>query len=198
MRKTYVIPVIALSTVLALSGCAAQESTAPSEAPTTAGGEILAEQGLADADVVTVIDTLDQTPQSQRATNMMASIRPAELLLSDEQGREESVPMPDDAFYVSFAPYVSQTHPCHFHSLTTCTGELANTEIELTVTNDTDGSVLVDELVTTYDNGFYGLWLPRGIDATIEVSVDGMTAATPVSTSGDEDATCITEPLQLR
>lgn len=198
MRKTYVIPVIALSAVLALSGCAAQESTAPSEAPTTAGGEILAEQGLADADVVTVIDTLDQTPQSQRATNMMASIRPAELLLSDEQGREESVPMPDDAFYVSFAPYVSQTHPCHFHSLTTCTGELANTEIELTVTNDTDGSVLVDELVTTYDNGFYGLWLPRGIDATIEVSVDGMTAATPVSTSGDEDATCITEPLQLR
>lgn len=198
MRKTYVIPVIALSAVLALSGCVAQESTAPTEAPTTAGGEILLEHGFADSDVVSVIAALDQLPRDDRPSNLVASIRPNELLLADDTGREESMPMPDDEFYVSFAPYVSQTHPCHFHSLTTCTGELANTEIELTVTNDTDGSVLVDELVTTYDNGFYGLWLPRGIDATIEVSVDGMTAATPVSTSGDEDATCITEPLQLR
>jgi hypothetical protein len=122
----------------------------------------------------------------------MASIRPNELLLRDGEGREETLPMPADEFYVSFAPYVSRTHDCHFHSLTTCVGELQNAEVSVKITDDATGEVLVDDSLTTFDNGFVGLWLPRGIDATVTVEHDGKTASSPITTKGDEAATCVT------
>ncbi|MFS4491238.1 CueP family metal-binding protein, partial [Dietzia kunjamensis] len=43
----------------------------------------------------------------------------------------------------------------------------------------------------TYDNGFLGLWLPRGITATLTIDHDGRTATAPIST-GDDDLTCLT------
>ncbi|GMA34464.1 CueP family metal-binding protein [Demequina litorisediminis] len=73
--------------------------------------------------------------------------------------------MPDDAFYVSLAPYVDTTHECYFHSLTTCTGEMQGEDIDVTVTDVETGEVLVDEAMTTFDNGFVGLWLPRDAEA---------------------------------
>ena len=100
--------------------------------------------------------------------------------------------MPADEFYVSFAPYVSRTHDCHFHSLTTCVGELQNAEVSVKITDDATGEVLVDDSLTTFDNGFVGLWLPRGIDATVTVEHDGKTASSPITTQGDDAATCVT------
>lgn len=100
--------------------------------------------------------------------------------------------MPADEFYVSFAPYVSRTHDCHFHSLTTCVGELQNAEVSVKITDDATGEVLVDDSLTTFDNGFVGLWLPRGIDATVTVEHDGKTASSPITTKGDDAATCVT------
>lgn len=87
--------------------------------------------------------------------------------------------MSDDEFYVSIAPYVGQTHECFFHSLTTCLGELRNEEVHVTVTTADDGAAIVDETVRTHDNGFAGLWLPRGIDATLtaELEREGRTAS---------------------
>lgn len=198
MRKIGSIAALALSALLALSSCSSEAETPAVEDAPPVGGEILTEHGLAEKDVRTLITELDQLPKAERPVNLIASIRPTELLLADDLGREELVPMPEDEFYVSFAPYVNQTHPCHFHSLTTCTGELGNTEIALTVTNDTSGETVWDETVTTYDNGFYGIWLPKDIDATLTVEYDGKVATTQISTAGDEDATCVTEPLQLR
>lgn len=103
--------------------------------------------------------------------------------------------MPEDEFYVSIAPYRSQTHECYFHSLTTCSGELANTDVHVTVVEATSGETLLDETLTTYDNGFVGVWLPRGIDATLTVSAEGRTAKKAISTRPD-DPTCLTG-LQL-
>jgi len=157
---------------------------------------ILVDHGLTGADARQVIDTLDAQPVAERPADLIASVRPTQLLLSDDLGREAFLPLPEDEFYLSVAPYVSQTHECFFHSLTTCRGELANTPVHVTVTDEDSGRVVVDEDVSTFDNGFVGLWLPRGIEATLTVSSDGRSATTAISTSGDEGLTCLTT-LQL-
>ena len=95
--------------------------------------------------------------------------------------------MPDDEVYISVAPYREQTHDCYFHSLTTCLGELANAEVQVTLTSD-DGEVLVNETRQTYDNGFIGIyWIPRGIEATLTIDHKGQTGTTTISTMNDDD-----------
>lgn len=172
--------------LLLLAGCAAPQ------APTD---PMLADHGLTGMTARQIVDKLDRTPLAERPTNLIASVRPDQLLLSDDQQRETSLPMPADEFYVSFAPYLSSTHDCWFHSLTTCVGELQNADIHVKVT-DSSGAVIVDEAMRTFDNGFLGLWLPRDIDATLVVEHDGHSVTLPITTKGDEAATCLTT-LQL-
>ncbi|MFT3889348.1 MAG: CueP family metal-binding protein [Arachnia sp.] len=165
----------------------------PSAAP--AGG-LLADLDIEGLDAVAIIDRLDKTPLAERPQGVLASVRPNELVLTDAAEEERTVPMPDDAFYVSLAPYVTQTHECYFHSLLSCVGELRNTEVSVTITDAANGEVVLDKELTTFDNGFLGVWLPRDLDATVTVAYDGKTATAPISTEGDEAATCITT-LQL-
>lgn len=119
----------------------------------------------------------------------MASIRADELQLADEQG-QGSLPMPRDKFYVSFAPYISQTHECYYHSLTTCRGELSKTPMTVKIVDD-QGTTIVDEQATTLDNGFYGVWLPRDMSGTLQVEARGKSLNMPIST-GAQDPTCLT------
>ena len=56
-------------------------------------------------------------------------------------------------------------------------------------------TVLVDESRTTHDSGFVGLWLPRGIEATLRVEHAGLASTMDIAT-GPEDPTCLTA-LQL-
>ncbi|RIK15345.1 MAG: hypothetical protein DCC50_08445, partial [Acidobacteria bacterium] len=92
-------------------------------------------QGLAAREV---IDRLEATPVSARPAELIASVQPAAVLLSDAEGREARLPLPQDEFYLSVAPYLDQTHECHFHSLTTCRGELGNEELTVRVVSETD------------------------------------------------------------
>ena len=68
---------------------------------------------------------------------------------------------------------------------------MATEEVHVTVTDNASGDTLIDEPRITYDNGFLGLWLPRGITATLTIDHDGRTATAPIST-GDDDLTCLT------
>lgn len=186
--------------VLLLSGCAGQPDTAEPTPPTgqstsqTTADSLLESHGLADTDARGLIDQLDATAVAERSQDYMASIRPDSLVISDASGAEVSLEMPADEFYVSIAPFVDQTHECFFHSLTTCRGELANEAIEVEVVDDA-GTVLVDQTVTTFDNGFLGLWLPRDMSGTITLELDGRSVTDSISTGAD-DPTCITT-LQL-
>jgi hypothetical protein len=186
-----------LASSLALSGCASGASGSGGPASSASPADvILSSHGLAGRDAAGVIDALEAQDVNDRPTGLTASVRPDELMLADGAGHQASLPIPEDRFYLSVAPYVSQTHECHYHSLTTCTGELGDTDVRIRVTDDATGEALVDGTMTTADNGFIGLWLPRGIRATLSVEADGGTATAAVSTSGDEAATCLTT-LQL-
>ena len=181
-----------LAVALAVTGC----TTAPDVAPDEVSPDVVAvmeSHGLAGLDAREIIERLDTTPVSERPDDLIASVRPAEIVITAASGVETSVPMPEDAFYVSIAPFVEHTHDCFFHSLTTCRGELADAELQVTVT---DGdAVLFDERVRTYDNGFVGLWLPRDIEGEITVTGEGGSVTAPLSTGADAP-TCVTT-LQL-
>ncbi len=177
------------------SGDASPQSGTP-ESSQAAAINVLEEHGLADLSTKELINTLDALPVDERPTDFMASVRPDHLLIADATGRETILPIEEDSFYLSFNPYVNTTHECYFHSLTTCRGELANTAIHVKITDNASGDVIIDEDATTHDNGFYGVWLPKGIEATLTVTAEGLSGTAVVSTKNTDDLTCLAT-LQL-
>ena len=193
MRKRAQLAVGALMSVaLLLNGCAADTEQASNTAETSVQ-TLIETHDLAGMDAVEMIDHLDRVPMEERPTDLLASVMPDQLVLASAT-EEVALELPEDSFYLSIAPFVNQTHECHYHSLTTCVGELSNEEVDLTVT-DASGEVLIDEQRTTFDNGFVGVWVPADSNGTVEINYDGMTGTTDFST-GSESATCITD-LQL-
>ncbi len=54
-----------------------------------------------------------------------------------------------------------------------------------------EGEVIVDEYITSLKNGFFEMWLPRDIEATMIIEYNGLSNISEISTySGD--ATCVT------
>ena len=196
--KRFISLAAASAAVVTLSACST-ESPVPteaskSEAATTevqqvSAEEIQAEFGLEGLDGQEIVDKLDRQSKDERDSDLIASVRPNELILATEQG-EASLPLPEDKFYLSVAPYLSRTHDCFNHSLTTCTGELSQEDIHVTITDD-EGNELVNEDTTTFDNGFIGYWLPADKKGTITIEQDGKTGEVPLDTS-DEGGTCVT------
>ncbi|WP_232820171.1 CueP family metal-binding protein [Brachybacterium sp. YJGR34] len=172
---------LALAPLALLAGCT---GASPQEA-------LLRDLGLEGMGAREIIDHLDALPLDERPQGILAAVHPTELVLSDESGREAALPLPEDSFYLSVAPFLRTTHDCHLHSLTTCLGELPEQEISVLVTDDA-GEAIVDATVTTQPNGFLGLWLPRGKDLAVTCSADGRSGSVEVSTRGDGAATCLT------
>ena len=182
--------IAAAALALALTGCSAADPD-PTADGTESQDAFLTTHGLADMDAVEIIDHLDRQKVAERPTDLIASVRADELLLSSGD-QEVVVDLPDNQTYVSIAPYLTSTHDCFYHSLTTCQGELDNEDIQVTITDEATGEVLVDEVTTTFDNGFIGFWLPDDVTGLIEVSYQGHTGSTEFSTT-DDGATCVTD-----
>jgi hypothetical protein len=192
-RPRLLVLTAALGLALATGACSTQEDpTASVEASSSAEEQLLAEHGLEGLSAQEIVEELDRSPQP-RPLSLGASVQADQLLLTDED-TEMTLALPDDVFYLSVAPYVSSTHDCYNHSLATCQGELAEEQIQVTITDDS-GEVLVDEEVTTYTNGFAGFWLPRGTSGTVEVDHEGRSGTAGFSTDVG-DPTCMTT-LQL-
>lgn len=192
-RRNALAAVFVAILALVLAGCAITPSgPAPSSVSSqTSEREFLADHGLSGLDARQVIERLDTMPVADRPTDLLASVQPEALVLTDDQERETRLPLPEDEVYISIAPYQDQTHDCYFHSLTTCLGELASEEVQVTLTG-ADGEVIIDEARQTYDNGFIGLWVPRDTEVTLTIAHEGQEANARISTMNDDDATCIT------
>jgi len=148
--------------------------------------------GLAGMDIKEIVYQLDS--QIDEPRELVSSINGEKLSLSDGKTSVE-LDLPDDSFYLSFAPYENTTHPCAFHSLSSCRGELVNVPVYTTIT-DENGTIIIEEEMETMANGFIGVWLPKNIRATIEVSYNGKVASAPISTF-TESETCLTTPMKL-
>lgn len=183
------------ATVLALTGCAAlndDDTRTEQTMPTNAGqvDDVLATHQLDDLEVVDLVDRLDRLAGDDRPSELMAAVLPDRLILTTG-GDEVSRDLPADRFYLSVAPYLSRTHDCFNHSLTTCTGELADTQVGIKVVDRETGKVLMDEQRSTFANGFVGLWLPREIEATLAITSDLGRGSVNISTAADAP-TCLT------
>lgn len=174
---------------LTLAGCSTGTSENAATAPPTAA---LESYGLTGLDAPEIIEELDTMPVADRPDDLIASVQPSELVLTSDTDGVTTLPIPEDRFYLSVAPYQQRTHDCYFHSLTTCLGELSGEQVDVTVTDQQSGEVVLEETRTTFDNGFTGIWLPRDLQGTIEVSHAGRTASAPISTVHDDDLTCLT------
>lgn len=149
-----------------------------------------------DLDGLTVIEMVSSLDQRiDEPSTFGASISPTTLTLYDD-GNALEFAIPDDQFYVSFAPYINNTHPCTQHNLVSCRGELKSETFHIIITQ-VNGTVLIDETIQSMDSGFIGLWLPKDIEARLYVEYDGLSVEIPIATL-DESDTCITTPLQLK
>lgn len=194
MKKSLVA--LSLAAVVALAGCSSPAPSSPAggqtkpaaSAPAGQSSDVLAAVGLGGLSGKQIVDQLDQDPTA-RPLPMKASVRYDHVVVGNESG-EVNVPIEGDEFYLSIAPYASQTHECFYHSLATCRGEMAAEQVHVKIVDEA-GTVLVDEDVTTYANGFVGFWLPKDIKGEVTVTADGKTGTVPFAT-GPQDATCLT------
>lgn len=178
---------------LVIAGCGTRGSK---RASVSSNEDLLLEHGFADAGAHEIIDRLEALPVAERPQDLIASVTPTSLQLSDDSGREAELPLPEDQFYLSVAPFVETTHECAFHSLTTCRGELRSREVAVRVVDSGSGEVLEEGTRTSHDNGFLGLWLPRGITTELTCTLEDYTGAASISTQAEDDLTCLTS-LQL-
>lgn len=167
----------------------AAEASSPS-------ASVLEEYGLEDASGREIVEELEALPMEEKPTGVNVSVESDDVVFTNALGEEDSVPLPEDEFYLSIAPYTQQTHDCFLHSLTGCEGELDHEDFDVTVTDQDTGDVVVDEQVRSHDNGFFGLWLPRDIDAELSIESDDGEMTTEIST-GDDDLTCLTDARLL-
>lgn len=115
------------------------------------------------------------------------------IVILDEE--RISIEMPKDEFYVSVAPYINITHECLFHSATGCRGELKDEVFHVEFV-DLDGNLVLSENMSTLNNGFIDLWLPRDIEGTLTITQDELVASKVISTASGEP-TCETT-MQLK
>lgn len=153
---------------------------------------MLKKYGIGDLSVQEVVHWLDQ--RIDEPESLKGGIRGTELVMYDGE-KEYKLALPKDEFYLSFAPYQNNTHPCANHNLITCRGEMVEETFDVRIT-DKAGKEIVNEQMTSMKNGFIGVWLPKNIEATIFVSYGAKTASAVITTFDDSD-TCLTTPLQL-
>lgn len=202
LRPTFVTAAIAA--LILTAGCAPSGAAEPAVGAAESGARastpegtraMLDGLGLDSADPAALATGLDALAVDSRTAEFSAAIMPGEIRVQPDQPGELVIPVPEDQFYLSVAPYRTQTHPCTFHVPTSCLGELRSVDAQLRVTDLATGDVVVDRAVRTEDNGFVGVWLPRDGDFTVEMTVDGDTGSQVVRT-GANDPTCLTT-LQL-
>lgn len=119
-----------------------------------------------------------------------ASITGTELIVTTEDNSELIYDLPKDEFFVSIAPFISQTHECTVHSLTGCQGEIIHQNMDVYI-EDMNGDIIVDEQMNSRANGFLDLWLPRDQTFNVKITFDGKQTESEISTFKN-DGTCIT------
>lgn len=179
--KKYTIHIISIVTVLLLSIFLFSSNQNKKD-------DFLVRHNLQEMNIYQIVAYLENS--LDEPIDFRAGINSTNLLLSDDKG-SLNLALPSDMFYLSMAPYITQTHPCSIHNLVTCRGELKEVTLQVLVRDIATNEVILDEDVETFSNGFAGLWLPRDGRFSITVTYDGLSSTTEVSTFED-DNTCET------
>lgn len=146
--------------------------------------------------VTSNIKQLVQDLSTGKASAQSASITSDQLTVTESDNQKVTYDLPKNEFFLSIAPYINQTHPCTIHNLTGCQGELKDQPFQMTIV-DQDGKVVFkNKEMTSQDNGFIDLWLPRDNTYQVTVNYEGKSATSEVSTFENDD-TCVAT-MQLK
>jgi hypothetical protein len=144
--------------------------------------------GLNNMSVVDIVNNLEQ--RSDEPEGFYASISGSSLTLGDDSN-EVTLSLPHELFYLSFAPYINQPHPCFNHNLVTCTGELQNQSFFITVTNRNSQVTIYSGWIETSNRGFAGIWLPQNEELLLTVS-DGTLYGESFVNTFESSPSCLT------
>lgn len=121
-------------------------------------------------------------------------ITPENIVFEFPDKMNVEIPLPGDSMMIAIAPYVDKTHSCSTHYISGCQGELVDVPVKVLAVKN-DGTVLIDQTLTTMSNGFIELWFPRDIDITLTMESMTRKAEGQLTTFSDSN-TCITS-MQL-
>lgn len=141
-----------------------------------------------------VVEMVEQLEGIEKGL-LNASVTSEYVVLNDGD-HSAKVKIPDDQFFLAFAPYINQTHPCVEYNLNSCHGELANQTFLVSIITPSGDIILQEEMVSA-DNGFVTIWLDKNIEANLTVEYNNLKAKTFISTNKDSN-NCLTTPLQLK
>ncbi len=197
MRKAAVVFSILFSVIFV--GCAASKPVDADPSKTTQSST--SDQRAVDPDayfspqMLTGLDAREAITIANelrtKNTNVKSVVTPLEVVFTFPKGETVKVALPDDSAMIAIAPYASKTHPCVNHNLTDCKGELFDVSVKVVARNATDGTVIFNESVTTMDNGFIELWLPRNMEFDLTIFAQGRRATGKITTFNNSK-TCIT------
>jgi hypothetical protein len=122
--------------------------------------------------------------------NFTASITGSLLILGDSL-EQLKIDLPEGQFYLSFAPYINQTHPCATHNLVTCRGELKNVTFHVLIIDILTRDIYFEGSIASKANGFAGIWLPKDKNYQLTVSYDDLIATEEIMTTSTSN-TCLT------
>ncbi len=112
-----------------------------------------------------------------------------ELIVEFPDGREVHKNLPDNEMYIAIAPYINYTHSCTNHYISSCKAELTKKGFKVTAISNND--TIINQNITSLNNGFIELWLPR--DKTISISIIyGLLGSKEIIKTDKESRTCFT------
>jgi len=179
------LSIFVILSMMLLMGCSSETE------PETETEAEVATESLDTASIKALVNdyTIDKLDAKQ------ASITSTELIIEEDDNQKKVYQLPEEEFFVSIAPFKTETHECDIHSLTGCQGELVSESFDVEITN-ASGDLVLDESKTTEANGFIDLWLPRNDTYTVVITQDDKTTEAEISTF-EGDKTCITT-MQLQ
>ncbi len=130
----------------------------------------------------------------QRA-KVQSFVTPEAVNFSFDGEKTVKIALPKDRMVIAIAPYLTYTHPCKTHYMSSCRGELTQTPVRV-VAKTQDGKVIYQGINNTLENGFLELWLPRNLSLQVTLETQGRSATGPIATFNNSD-TCVTT-FQLR
>lgn len=117
------------------------------------------------------------------------------IAFEDANGETLEVPLPDDVMVLAIAPFIENTHACRTHNISSCRGELPLSDFTVSV-QQIDGDFAKELTLSTLENGFLELWLPKNGTYAVTIA-DGQLQAFEELSTFSSDRTCITT-MQLQ
>jgi hypothetical protein len=123
-------------------------------------------------------------------------VTPLELIVNFPDNKLIKKLLPVDSLYIAVAPYITNTHTCATHYISSCDAELKSKSFNVVAKDSSSGVIYFDKTLESLNNGFIELWLPRNKTIHLHIVYNNLNTDGYITTT-DNSNTCITT-MQLK